>query len=581
MMTENGYSVPDYSGAITPEFKSRVLTAYRDYKADKESLKNSVIENYKWYARQHGMRFSSSENKPISTTEYIFNAVENKYTDALDNYPEVCVLEREATDADAAEALSKILPVQLEFSNFKKAYKENWRRKMKGGTGIYFVDYDSDSEEIVIKSVNLLAFFSDFNVSNIQESSFVFVTRAEDNEELKLRYPEYSACFEGDCNIETVEGIKKLSDRTEIVDCYYKKAIVDDEGRIKNVVHMMKLAGEVIIDATEDIPGYDGGLYNHGKYPFVLDIMYPIEDCPFGFGLIDVVKGIQEYIDKIDECVEKNTILASKARYVVKENAGINTEDLADFSKEIITASGGNLEEVIRELQLKGLPAYITNYRDRKIEELKEIIGNRDFQHGGNAGGVTSGSAIELLQRSGEKMSRATVDDSYDAYREICIMVIDLMRQFFHEERIYRITGDSGEKEFISITGDDLMAKDALGFPDDSKPTCFDVSITAQKSNPYTKQGNNQTMTQLWELGVFAPQNLESSIILIKNMQFDGKEKLIQDMQTKLEEFKQQQMQMQQQMMQQQMMQQPVQPPMPPPQPIQPQSEETVAIPLG
>ena len=88
-------------------------------------------------------------------------------------------------------------------------------------------------------------------------------------------------------------------------------------------------------------------------------------------------------------------------------------------------------------------------------------------------------------------------------------------------------------------------------------------------------------MTQLWELGVFAPQNLESSIILIKNMQFDGKEKLIQDMQTKLEEFKQQQMQMQQQMMQQQMMQQPVQPPIQPPQPIQPQGEEMVAIPIG
>ena len=50
---------------------------------------------------------------------------------------------------------------------------------------------------------------------------------------------------------------------------------------------------------------------------------------------------------------------------------------------------------------------------------------------------------------------------------------------------------------------------------------------------------------------------------------------------TKLEEFKQQQMQMQQQMMQQQMMQQPIQPPIQPPQPIQPQGEETVAIPIG
>lgn len=576
MMTESGLSVPDYSGAISAEFKSKALAAYRDYKADKEGLKNSVIENYKWYKRQHGMRFSAEENHPVSTTEYIFNAIENKYADALDNYPEVCVLEREATDTDAAEALSKILPVQLEFSNFKKSYKENWRRKMKSGTGIYFIDYDADLGEIIIKSVNMLAFFSDFNVSDIQDSSFIFVTKPEDNEELKLRYPGFTACFEGDCNIETVEGVKKLTDKTEIVDCYYKKLIPDEEGRLKSVVHLMKLAGEVIIDATEDIEGYEGGLYKHGKYPFVFDVMYPVEECPFGFGIIDVVKGIQEYIDKIDECVEKNTVLASKARYVVKENAGINVEDLADFSKEIITAAGGDLQEGLRELQLKGLPAYVTNYRDRKIEELKEIIGNRDFQHGGNAGGVTSGSAIELLQRSGEKMSRATVDDSYDAYREICIMVIDLMRQFFTNERIYRITGDDGQKEFVSLTGADLMAKDALGFPDDSKPTCFDVSITAQKSNPYTKQGNNQTMTQLWELGVFAPQNLESSIILIRNMQFDGKEKLIQDMQGKLEEYKQ--MQQMQQMQQQQMQQQAIQQ-----QQMQqmPQQGDMVAIPLN
>lgn len=541
MITENGLNVPAYTGAIAPEFKSKAMKAYDEYKGEKEILKNSIIENYKWYKRQHGLRYDIEKNQPKSTTEYIFNAIENKYADALDNYPEASVLEREASDFKTAEILSKVLPIQLELSNFKKAYKENWRRKMKTGTGVYFIDFDRDIGEIVINSVNVLSFFADFNIGDIQKSEFVFITRAESNVELKAKYPKFSALFEGDCTLETVEGSKALKDRTEIIDCYYKKYEKDESGKLKTYVHMMKIARDVIIDASEDIAGYEKGLYTHGKYPFVLDVMYPNEDCPFGFGVVDVVKGIQEYIDKLDASVEKNTMIASKIRYIVKDNCGIDVEKLADLNEDFIPSAGGDLNEGVRELQGKSLPAYVTNYRDRKIEELKEVIGNRDFQQGGNAGGVTSGSAIELLQRSGEKMSRATIDDSYDSYRDICVMVIELMRQFFDSERVYRVIGDDGEREYISFSGADLLTKDAFGFPDDEKPMYFDVSITAQKSNPYTKQGNNATMTQLWELGVFNPQNLESSIILIKNMQFDGKEKILQDLQKKLEEVKQQQ----------------------------------------
>lgn len=547
MITEQGYNIPDYSGAIAPEFLSRARKAYEEYKADKEDLKNSIIDNYRYYKSQHNTRFDPNKNEPLSTTEYIFNAIENKYADAVDNYPEVSVLEREAGDAAAAEILSKILPVQLELSQFKKAYKKNWRVKMKSGTGIYFIDYDTDLEEIIINSVSVLSFFSDFNVQDIQKSQFVFVTKVEDNEELKVRYPKFSALFEGDCTLDTAEGTKQLKDRTEIVDCYYKKHQKDESGKLKTSVHLMKLARDVIIDATEDIPGYEDGMYVHGKYPFVLDVMYPNEDCPFGFGIIDVVWGIQEYIDKIDSAVSKNTMIASKTRYAIKDVSGINPDDIADMSKDIFTFSGGNIDEIVREFKTDGLPNVVIEYRDRKINELKEVIGNRDFQQGGTVGGVTSGSAVELLQRSGEKLSRASSDDSYDAYREICVMVIELMRQFFDKERVYRITGDDGSREFVSFSKD-LLFMDPLGFPSDSKPMYFDVSVTPQKSNPYTKQGTNATMTQLWQLGVFNPQNLESSVILIRNMQFEGKDKLLQDLQDKLEEFKkQQEMNMQQQ----------------------------------
>lgn len=524
-----------YSGKITQEFLSLAKKTYEDFKADKEELKNAVIDNYQWYKRQRSSSFDELKNEPRTSAEYIFNAIENKYADAVDNYPEVSVLEREEADGETAELLSQVLPVQLELSEFKKAYKKNWRRKMKSGTGIYFVDFDRGADRIIINSVNVLAFFADMNISDIQNSSFVFVTSALDNDELKARYPEFSSVFEGDCTIETADGSKALKNRTEIIDCYYKKHI-NSGGKIKTAVHLMKLAGDVIIDATEDIQGYEEGLYAHGKYPFVLDVMFPNDDCPFGFGVIDVVKGLQEYIDRLDRAVLKNALISAKTRYAVRDNAGININDVADMNKDIFTFAGGDLNDIIREFKTEGVSSAVIEYRDRKIEELKEIIGNRDFQQGGTNGGVTSGSAVELLQRSGEKLSRASNDDSYDAYREICIMVIELMRQFFDTERIYRISGKNGERAFVSFSN--RIFKDGLGFERDEKPAVFDVSVTPQKSNPYTKQGTNATLTQLWQLGVFAPQNLESSIILIRNMQFEGKDRLLQDLQTAFEEQK-------------------------------------------
>ncbi len=558
-----------YLGNVKQELRNRAWNAYQRYKSDKEKLKNEIMDSYRWYNRQHTTKVDKNNNFNAKTP-YIFNAIENKYADALDNYPEISVIEREGKDSAAAEKLSKILPVQIELAEFKKAYKENWRRKLKSGTAIYFVNYDDDEDQIKIKAVNILSFFADYHVKDIQESQFIFVTNAVDNEELKARYPEYSELFDGDCSMETSEGTQSMQGRTEVVDCYYKKTVRAD-GKIKRQVHMMKLVNGNIIEATEDMDGYEDGMYRSGKYPFVMDVLYPIEDCPYGFGIIDIVKSTQEVIDKIDSAITKNTLICAHPKTLVKDSSGIDINALADCDADIVTVPSGDLTNVIKEFNIQQLSAHVGNYRDRKIEELKEIIGNRDFQQGGNSGGVTSGTAIELLQRSGEKMSRANVDDSYDAYRDVCIMVIDLMRQFFTEPRTYRVTGAHGEKEDISFGASDIQEAREIPMTDEDgnfitdingnikanteyKPILLEVSVTAQKSNPYTKQGQNATMSELYKMGVFSPDNLEYSIILLESMQIEGKEKILDALREKLS---QQQMQIQmQQMMQQQMMQQ-------------------------
>ena len=159
------------------------------------------------------------------------------------------------------------------------------------------------------------------------------------------------------------------------------------------------------------------------------------------------------------------------------------------------------------------------------------------FSAGGTANGVTAASAITMLQQAGEKLSRAMIDDSYDAYKKIVVLCIELMREFYKEERIYRITNDQGEKAFAALSNDMLLKaeeeRDAFGFPIGTiyRNAEFDVEVLPQRQNPFTREMNNQTVMTLYQAGFFNPQNLEMSLVALEAMQFDGKEKIMQRMQ--------------------------------------------------
>ena len=57
-------------------------------------------------------------------------------------------------------------------------------------------------------------------------------------------------------------------------------------------------------------------------------------------------------------------------------------------------------DDSFRPLQTAGLQGNSLSYRNSRIEELKEISGNRDMTQGGTAGGVTAASAIAALQEA-------------------------------------------------------------------------------------------------------------------------------------------------------------------------------------
>jgi hypothetical protein len=60
----------------------------------------------------------------------------------------------------------------------------------------------------------------------------------------------------------------------------------------------------------------------------------------------------------------------------------------------------------------------------------------------------------------------------------------------------------------------------------------FDIDVIPQRDSPYARESANKTIMDFWNGGMFNPENMSCAIAALKNMNFDGKQKLIADMQT-------------------------------------------------
>ncbi len=516
--------INNYNGKIKPEFFSKVVESYTLYKEHKRAMDRRIIENNRWFKSRYG---AGEMEIPEPTTPYIFNVIANKHADAMDNYPQPSILEREEADRPIAEALGKMLPLQMDLCGFKRTYSRAWWYKLKNGAACYGVFFNptlrNNRGEIDIRKIDLLNLFWEPGITDIQDSKFVFVTALCDNDAMKEKYPMYADKFSSGSSMDAqmyddMDGVSPndvLRDKSLIVDCYYKKQRGD-----RHTVELIKFFDNVILDASEDRG--DNGLYDHGKYPLVMDVLYPDEDSPAGFGLVDIIKNPQMYIDKLDGIISKNAMISGKTRFMIKDNGGLNEYELTDLTKDIIHVAGSVGDENIRELQARPLHSFIMQHRKNKIDELKEVSGNLDFQQGSTTGGVTAYSAIVALQEAGEKLSRDMINESYEAYKQIISICIELIRQFYDEPRTYRVGETEGKAEYISFSNEGLRGKESR------LPAEFDITISAEKNNPYSRITQNQTLTDLWKMGLFRKDTISESIMMLESLHLDGKEKLIE-----------------------------------------------------
>ena len=529
----------DFQNEALPVGEAQVAEAtqiLQRYKAGKAALDKRLVDNELWFRMGHWKNYSNPmmPGKSQPSSGWLFNSIANKHADAMDNYPEPNVLPRAADDEDTARALSSVLPVVLEQADYEQVYSDCWWRKLKQGTGVTGIFWDPQMRcglgDIAVRSMNLLMLYWEPGVEDIQSSPNFFSLSLEDTAQLTAQYPQLAGCTAGVLDVPRYihEEGQDTSTKSVVVDWYYKRP--DENGRM--VLHYCKFCNGVVLYASQNDPALARrGLYDHGQYPFVFDALFVEEDSPAGFGYIDVMKDCQTAIDKMNHAMDENVLLAAKQRYVLSDTAGVNEEELADFSRDIVHVAGRLNDDSFRPLQTAGLQGNSLSYRQSRIEELKEISGNRDMTQGGTTGGVTAASAIAALQEAGSKLSRDMLKSAYRAFAKQCYLIIELMRQFYDEQRVFRIVGADGVNQFVPFSAEALRAVPggSLGGVElGSREPIFDIVVSAAKKSTFSRLSQNETAKECYQLGFFNPQNADAALAALDMMDFEGIEKVRQ-----------------------------------------------------
>ena len=558
-MLKRTAQVKQMQAQMKPKVDSEVVTRaseiLRKYKEGKARLEQKIIANEEFWKLRQWNYMKNSGNDFEPATAWLWSCIQSRYSDAMDSYPTCNFQPRQSDDKAEAIKLSAIVPVILEQNRYEDVYSDIVWYTLKHGGSVQGIFWDGSKHnglgDVAIKKIDFINFFWEPGITNIQESQNIFNTELVANNILVQRYPQCTGKLGGktitlakylyDDNVDT-------SDKSVVVDWYYHSYVNG-----KKTLQYAKFVNDIVLYATEneiqgpekvtvdpetgipltiplDKPLAEKGLYDHGLYPFVTMALYPVEGSICGYGITDIGRDTQIEIDQLNKAIVSNALAGAMPRYFVRDDGTINLEQYKNTSNQFVNVEGNLGDENIRPIDHKSLDGIYNEFLKEKIDELKYVTSNQDYNNGVAPSGITAASAIAALQETAGKNARSSNKTFHRAFREVCYQVVELIRQFYDIPRTFRINPDGMTEEFVSYDNSGLKPTPqmTMGMDMGLRTPEFDIDITSEKANPYKKMEINELALSFYNAGFFNPQMTDQALACLNMMDFNKKDEVMQ-----------------------------------------------------
>ncbi len=484
-----------------------------------------------WEGRHVQDVYSNDPSDPQPSSPVLFSTCEALLADVMDYYPQPVILGQDADDGDLASELCEVVRYVMKRRNYRKTYREKVRSALIKGTSVQEVFWDDSLYgglgDVNIRQWDIKDFFFDPRCEDIQQGRACFKTVRLHRSWFKMHYPELEPLMEADSFSRVIPGDDDTPDEEEILLIEYWYKTISEDGR--SLVHMAKLAGNVLLeDSTKDFPE---GLYDHGLYPFIVEPLYKASSSPFGLGVMDVFGPSQHTADKLDQIIVKNALLSGKLKLLVDKGADVDIDALTDYSKEVVRA--GRIDDnAVRWFSALPLNPVVYSHYNGKIQMIKDESGQNQLNRGEGLRNVTAASAIIALQEAGNKRSRMIIQQLYDGFETAVHMIIELIAQFYTENRWFRVNGATGTPKVVSFNSQKLVVPGSAQ-NQYKRHFDFDVRIEAQKQTPIEAAYRNELAMQLLQVS----GGLMTPIMAIEMMEFEGKERILEQLRMRADQL--------------------------------------------
>lgn len=187
--------------------------------------------------------------------------------------------------------------------------------------------------------------------------------------------------------------------------------------------------------------------YRHNKFPFTPIWGYRRGRDGLPYGMIRGLRDIQEDINK----------RASKALYILSTNKVLMeegaVEDIEEFREEVARPDGILEYKANKRIDLNVdrdlAPAHL-DLMGRSISMIQSVSGVTD-ELMGRTTNATSGVAVEARQQQGQMSTSKFFDNLRFAWQLQGEKQLSLIEQYFTDEKVFRITNERGNPEFVNV----------------------------------------------------------------------------------------------------------------------------------
>lgn len=497
----------------------------------------------------------------LQTLKSTFN---NCVADQLDNMPEANLTPERPGLEEIAEDMSDVLRFVMEQNRYEKLH----RRRVEDyfiGTALTQVGWDEDMDNgrgnVALIRWPIESFLWDPAADNIQEGRANIKVSWHPLSWFVAHYPDAAQYVGAENNehngVGLTEAIQNLSgdeERAMLMEYWYRRY---DASSKRYKINVAYFAGGALLEQQKDV-------YKHGRYPFVMEAFDYIEGQPVGDGLVGQLTPMMRYVNRYAHYIDENLRMSAKNRLLVRKNAQLDMDALADFDQNII--EGQNIdEESVRWFQSKPLNGMAVQQMLQFQTDIKQDSGQSQWTRGETAGGVTAASAISALQEAGGKITREHTLMLNQGFKEIAEQVLWLVCQFYTDKKVRMITGRDGKARAVDMSAAHLRGDDhpegipgdaelmelnqmfpgrdgSLGMGDyirrgavdrakkkrknDFTPPPYTVQVQVSRRNPLRIQAQNELFIQAYTMAAQAGQQFPLKM-LFELLVVDGKDRIM------------------------------------------------------